>query len=266
MYYVAATIFAVPFDAQGLKVLGGPVPVIESVSQRNFDLSDNGTAAYVSADSALLGHLLWVDREGNEQALTTEPGNYDLVALSPDRSMVAYNDFGSASESIWTYDVETGVHSQETFDGAARLPVWSPNGNRLAFTSAGNGGDFDIYAKMIDPRGEPELLLQREGSQFPDSWSPDGRTLAFHEYKRGNSGPQDIYTLSLDDMTVTPFLTTEANERGPMFSSDGKWIAYVSDEQGDAEVYVMPFPAEQGGKVRISYGGGSEPRWSVDGT
>ena len=120
----------------------------------------------------------------------------------------------------------------------------------------------------MDPRGEPERLLRRERQQYATSWSPDGRTLAFHEPLQGGGGnlDQDIYTLSVDDGEVTPFVTTEADERGAVFSPNGEWIAYVSDELGDTEVFVMPFPAEPGGKVRISYTGGSGPRWSVDGS
>ena len=118
----------------------------------------------------------------------------------------------------------------------------------------------------MDPRGEPERLLPRDGPQFATSWSPDGRTLAFNEYEQGADGPQDIYTLSLDDMEVTPFVATGANERGAMFSPNGQWIAYVSDELGTPEVFAMPFPADPGGKTRVSDTGGFEPRWSVDGT
>ncbi len=268
IYYVASTIFAVAFDAQDLKVLGGPVPVIESASVRNFHLSDTGTAVYLSGGTAALsGDLVWIDREGNEEALTTEPGNYDMPTLSPNRSTVAYFDYGSAAPNIWTYNIDTGISSQETFSPQRDFrPVWSPKGDRLAFTSEMGGNGFDLYFKSIDPRGDPEPLISRPGEQFPDSWSPDGRTIAFHEYEQGVSGSQDIYTLSLEDTEVTPYLTTTADERGPMFSPTGDWIAYVSDEQGSTEVYLMPFPADPGRKRRISYSGGSEPRWNADGS
>ena len=92
IYYAASTILAVPFDAQDLQVSGGPVPVIESAQQFNFDLSDTGTATDLSGGTAaLLSHLVWVDRAGNEEMLTSEPGYYDFPVLSPDRFTVAYD-------------------------------------------------------------------------------------------------------------------------------------------------------------------------------
>ena len=277
-YLLDSQVFALPFDVKSLEVLGEPVSVIENVREQGLGsrfyqiaLSDNGngTAAYFSGSpSALLRTLVWVDRGGREETLTPEPRNYDIPALSPQGSMVAYFDFRSESEDIWTYDLETGVNRQETFfAGRDALPIWSPNGDRLVFNSTRDTDDVaDIFVRRMDPRGEPERLLRRDGPQFATSWSPDGRTLAFNEYEQGADGPQDIYTLSLDDMAVTPFAATEANERGAMFSPNGEWIAYVSDELGTPEVFVMPFPADPGLKTRISYGGGFEPRWSDDGS
>ncbi len=273
VYAMGYDILARTFDSETWE-FGGPVPLVQNVFSSfpppNATLQwvvSAGSMVYLPGEEGQLGgaSLVWVDREGTEEALSTEPGNYRLPALSPDRSMVTYFNFGSGSEDIWTYDIETGVRSQETFfAGVDQLPVWSPNGDRLSFTSERDGDDKDIFTKRMDPRGTPERLLLREGDQYASSWSPDGRTLAFYENK-GPFDPRDIYTLSLDDGEVTPFVTTEADERGAMFSLDGKWIAYVSDEQGTTDIYVMPFPADPGGRVRISYGGGSEPRWGVDG-
>ena len=274
-YYLDSTVFAVPFDLENVEVLAGAVPVVENVvpgPNPSFPLSlavsANGTVVYLAGVVAPpRRNLVWVDREGNEEILSPEPGNYDFPVLSPQRSMVVYFDYQSGNEDIWTYDIETGTPRQETFfDGVDQVPGWSPDGDFLWFTSARDGTDKDIFLRRMDPRGEPERLLERPSDQFATSSSPDGRTLAFHEYEQGAGGSQDIYTLSVDTAEVTPFVTTEANERGAMFAPNGEWIAYVSDELGVTEVFVMPFPADPGGRVRISYEGGSEPRWSVDGS
>ena len=256
---LASTMLAVPFDAQNLEVSGGSVPVIENVGQ-HFDLSENGTAVYLPR-AAQPKDLVWVDREGREETLTAEPGDYNFPVLSPDGSMVSY----VSGDDVWTHDIEAGVPRQETFSaGLDGLPHWNPDGDLLSFSS-GMTEARDIFVKRVDPRGEPVRLLDRARPQFATSWSPDGRWLAFHEYEQGTSGLQDIFTLSLDDGEVSGFASTGADERGAMFSPNGEWIAYVSDEQGDTEVYVMPFPADPGQKVRVSYGGGSAPLWGVEG-
>jgi serine/threonine-protein kinase len=107
-------------------------------------------------------------------------------------------------------------------------------------------------------------LLERQGAQFPNSLSPDGRLLAFSELSPGVR-TRDIWVMPLEgDRTPTPFLTTPFNERSPAFSPDGQWIAYVSDESGNDEVYVQPYPGP-GGKLAISTSGGVTPVWSPGG-
>jgi len=104
-------------------------------------------------------------------------------------------------------------------------------------------------------------LLVREYDQLPACWSSDGRLLAFREIhpKTGD----DIWVLPLGEQPVE-VLATEASERSAMFSPDGRWLAYVSDESGRNQVYVRSYPG--GGEVYpISRDGGVEPLWSRDG-
>ena len=126
-----------------------------------------------------LSDLVWVDRQGNEEALTTEPGNYALPVLSPDGSMVAYDNAG-VNPDIHTHDIQTGISRQETFfAGPDQLPVWGPDGEQLSFVSARGEANRDIYKMRIDPRGEPVLVLTLPGDLAATSWSRDGRTIAF---------------------------------------------------------------------------------------
>ena len=98
-------------------------------------------------------------------------------------------------------------------------------------------------------------------AQFATSWSPDGETLAFN-YEHPET-KFDIYLLELRD-EARPFLRTEFNESAAMFSPDGRWLAYQSDESGRNEVYVRPFPGP-GEKRQVSREGGSEPLWAPGG-
>ncbi|MCH7750261.1 MAG: PD40 domain-containing protein [Acidobacteria bacterium] len=100
--------------------------------------------------------------------------------------------------------------------------------------------------------------------QVPGSWSPDGQTLAFTEYHPDTGA--DIWVLSFSgDPTPRPAVRTPFNEYGPMFSLDGAWIAYTSDESGQNEVYVVSAEGT-GRKWQVSTDGGAEPIWHRDGS
>src|SRR5262249_55716990 len=91
----------------------------------------------------------------------------------------------------------------------------------------------------------------------------DGRFLLFRSLD-----PQtgyDLWVLPVSrDKRPSPFLKTPYDEREGQFSPDGKWIAYQSNESGQFEIYVQPFPGP-GGKFQISSNGGAQPRWNKNG-
>jgi len=126
---------------------------------------------------------------------------------------------------------------------------------------------------MADGSGEKQEILKsqnsnpgnRRGSQAqqPTSWTPDGRILAF-EATTGDTGWDIRYITVEGDATSEPFLVTPFDERSPMISPNGRWVAYISDESGQDEIYVQPFPVG-GERWLISTGGGTEPMWSRDG-
>ena len=269
-YVVDGVLFAAPFDLNRSEVTGGSVAIVENIraaaltGMTQYSFSSDGSLAYMTeldAVASVRNNLVWVDRDGTETAITEKPRDYASPSISSNGNRVVYVYGGD----LWVYNIETGVQQQLTFDpGTDRNPVWHPDGERLAFGSGRSGSGRDIYYKIVDSTEEPEILLSRDGVQVPVSWSPDGSVIAFYDIF-GEAGGRDIYTLSLLDARVAPFVATGANERGPMFSPDGNWIAYVSDEQGADEVFVMPYPAARGGKRRISTQGGIEPRWRPDG-
>jgi Tol biopolymer transport system component len=147
-------------------------------------------------------------------------------------------------------------------EGGGTDPVWSADGRSVTF-AAFEGSYRSIHSVAADG-SDRALLFSGKHSAFPHSWSPDGQALAIYQVTPDSA--RDIFVLRRDRTTfvVDSFLVTQHNERSPVFSKDGKWIAYMSDESGTDEIYVRPYP-RRGGKWTISRGGGREPVWGRDG-
>jgi Tol biopolymer transport system component len=145
-----------------------------------------------------------------------------------------------------------------TFERDNVAAVWSPDGRRVAFSSRDVS---ELYVKSVDG-GSEELLLKRDNQPWAYSWSPDG-LLAL-----GESDPTtglDIWIMPLETHgEPQPFLVTPFGEDAPIFSPDGRWLAYTSNESGQYEVYVQPYPGP-GRRWTISTEGGEAPVWSSDG-
>ena len=261
----AATLMAVPFDPQRLQVTGAAVPVVQDVLQSpaagvaQYSISANGSLAYIPGGlQETQSSLVWVTRNGTEEPLAAPPRAYRTPRLSPDGTRVAVSD-----GQVWLYDLSRQTLTRFTFEGWNEHPVWTPDGKRIAFLSSREGPN-NIYWQLADGSGGLERLTTSDPSHFPRSWSPDGQLLAFHE--NAPTTGLDLWVLSLSDpaRAAQPFLRTQFNEGAPVFSPDGRWLAYVSNETGRYEVYVQPFPGP-GGKSQISTEGGSEPVWNRNG-
>jgi WD40 repeat protein len=189
------------------------------------------------------------------ETLTREPRPFIMVRTSPDGRRLALW-IGTADDEIWTYEIERGILARVA--RGADNPVWSPDGEWIALSGA--GGDDDLGRVRADGSGAPERLLKRTRSQIPTSISPDGRLLAFTEDSPETGS--DVWTLSLDRRETHLVLGTRFNESAGTFSPDGRLLAYVSDETGQNEVYVLPFPGPgPGARRQVSVGGGTSPVW-----
>ena len=265
---------AVAFDLDRLVVTDpNPVPVLEGVITKgngaaNFDLARDGSLVYVAgqAGQALQRTLVWVDREGREEPLDLQTDSYSWAHVSPDGQRIAFSTSDPENEDVWVSEWTRGTLIKVTTDPETdNDPVWTPDGQQLVFPSRREDGRFGFYAKAADGTGSVEKLLMSETGGFfrPYGWSPDGRTLVF-DYG-GADGGGDIGMLSMEgDRPWQPLLQTEASEVSPAISPDGAWLAYVSDQTGQPEVYVERFP-DTGDRRPISTGGGAEPLWSPDG-
>ena len=263
------TLFAVPFDLDRLEVRGVPVPVVQGVSTgtggaAQLDFSRGGTLVFRNGGGgADLRTVQWLDGAGKAQPLVAKAGRYSQLRLSPDGQRLALSAIAGSNQDIWVYEWQRGTMTRLTFGGQNAFPVWSPDGRYVVF----EGGSGMLWTRA-DGAGKPQPLTQSKNPQYPFSFTPDGKRLAFYET---GTALNDLWTVPVESDGAALragkpeiFLQTPFDERDPAFSPDGHWLAYSSNESGAAEVYVRAFP-DQGGRWQISNGGGTRPRWSRDG-
>ena len=268
-------LMAQAFDSDALRLSGEAAPIAArlgtvhganiSYRRRNFTASANGLLVYDPHTDRQRSQMLWVDRHGNALQTLTHLDNVSVPSLSPDESriVVARKDLATNNNDLWLTNALGDNPVKFTFDpGSDLLGLWSPDGQRLVWTSTRNGS-FDLYEKDVSSNGQDTLLLRSERPKFPLDWSRDGRYLLYREI--GPDTSHDIFVLPTSgERKPFPYLQTPAMENGGAFSADGRWIAYASDESGRVEVYVESFPTHSG-KRQISLAGGGGPRWRTDG-
>ena len=193
-----------------------------------------------------------------------EPGIYFDPRISPDGSRLALTVVDADNWDVWIYDLGRQTASRLTFDPAVdqRL-AWTLDGRRVVFASNRGEGASNLFWKAADGTGEVKRLTTSPNDQRAHFWV-DGKTLVFEE--DGPETRQDLHLLSMEgEPTSRPLLKTQFTEDRPALSPDGRWIAYRSNESGQSEIYVRPFPNVEEGKWLISREGGTSPVWGPDG-
>lgn len=267
VYGREGAIWAVAFDPTKLEVIGEPVPVLENVDTKssgaaNFSFSDKGSLVYLRPTQGLQRILVWVDRESNEEPLDFDPRPYSDLSLSPDGKKIAVEILDYKNPDLWILSLENKTTDRFTrypqFDSR---PLWTPEGERIVFAS-NRQGHHGLYWKAADATEQAELLVKSPRLLVPASWSADGKMLVIEELGENI----DIGVVPMEGEHIKQWLLHEEfNERHPAISPGGRWIAYASDESGQYEIYVRPFPNVDERKWLISRGGGTRPVWARDG-
>jgi serine/threonine protein kinase/Tol biopolymer transport system component len=257
------------YDATGTLVLGAPTTIAERLvydpPQRSGPAFSVGADVVAFRSASPDSSLHWVDRRGRTLDTFPERADFHHPWFSPDEQQLAVEktDPATGRHSIWILNPSRGTSSRLLLEpSGAHVPMWSPDGTRIAFGSS-RAGSVDLYDIAADGSGGERLLLDsKAGTVHITDWSLDGRFILYDTDRRGQ---RDLRVLPLSPKgDARPYLETGADERQGQFSPDVHWVAYSSDESGASEVYVRKFP-DTGGKWQVSTRGGAQPRWRRDG-
>jgi hypothetical protein len=240
------TLLAIPFDPANPARAANPLPVIDNVRDAPHVARD-GTLVYVPTRGESNARLVWVDRGGRPTAIGSERLDYTHLDLAPDGRHALLNLEG---ETVDLIDLQGGTRKQVA---QGSFPVWSADGRRVTFR-----GKEGLSWAPTDGSAPPELLVRQPGFVVPTSWNAVTGELAYYDHRRF-----EIWIRSTDGQTRR-FLGAPGRKRSGRFSPDGKWMAFVSDETGDYQVYVTAYPGP-GATVAVSTKGGLSPIWSADG-
>lgn len=265
-------LYAVDFDLKKMEVTGPHVPVVPGVvtppsRSAQFAVSPDGTLAYIPVQARSTELMpVWVDEQGKATRLQVTPRNYNNARISSDGTRVAFDIQDGANRDIWIYDVNHTTLTPLTSDGGSSFPMWGPGDTCVLFASY-RTGRLQVLKHSI-AGGKPELLITLpETAGIPVSLSANGTDLLVTWSDPNHplwDGDMWVAPLSGRDSKSRHFIQRNYNQRHGVWSPDGKWAAYASDESGRWEVYVEPYPGP-GAKTMISTEGGHQPLWSRDG-
>jgi Tol biopolymer transport system component len=264
-----------PFDADKLvlpnaspRELVADVGSVESLGLSEISASNSGILIYQAVGKSTR-HLVWMNRKGDTISEFGQAADWGPPRISPDGKHVAVGklDENSDNAHVWILDATNarGAQVTNTPDATDVSPVWSTDGSRIAYVTW-RPKEFSVYVKPASVEGKSELVNVGSALRHLEDWSRDGRFLLASEFHTDTGW--DVMLVNLADKKSSPILDTVHTEAYGALSSDGKWLAYQSNESGNSEIYVQLFDNGAPGTKRvyqISKGGGMSPRWRRDG-
>jgi Tol biopolymer transport system component len=263
-------LMAQAFELSGLHPTGSAsriadgVSVFRTLGTAHFAASRTGTLAYLGSGDVY--DIVWYNRRGNATATGWAKQEIGGLRISPDgqNAIADIYDARSGTADLWVYDLLRNVPRRFTAEPVSeRSAVWSPDGQRILFTTE-QGGSPNLFTKALDGSAGLQPMVRYPGPIFAEDWSPDSTLVAYsvNTVKTGS----DLWLKPLDgNHEARPFLNTRFEELAARFSPDSQWLAFVSNEtSATPEVYVAPV-SQPGARKQISLGGGTAPRWRRDG-
>jgi len=232
-------LWALPFSLSTLSVTGEPF-LVDSQGDLPTAAAD-GTLAYVHGVTAVLQQLVWVDRNGVVEGPVglPQPG-LGLPALSPDGKRAVVSALENDTPELWVHDLERGTKTRLTFTPDREFgAAWSPVDERVAYR---NGSTANIEVLHTDGSQEVRVVARGSGPSF----TPDGKSLVYSAMEEGAKDP-DLWLRAVEGAgEATRLVSAAGSDRDPRVSPDGRYVAYVSEESGSAEVYLRRFPTGEG--------------------
>jgi len=258
-----------PFDPDRGRPTGPAVALLNGVrtwgdGTGEFAVSQSGDLIYTPGSVRGDESLVLADSRSRDNLPLPRSVNLEDAAMSPDGRRIAVRITGEGdADDLWVLDRDQGTLTRFTTEGQTAMPVWTPDGRRIAYLVQRDSLPMAIFWRAADGSGGAEPLLASESSIAPLQFLRDGRRLLVQGYRRGEQRA-DIGIVTVGDSAIRWLVATEFRELHGQVSPDGRWLAYASDRSGQFEVYVEPLSG-QGGRVQITTGGGMAPRWSPDG-
>ena len=257
-------LWALPFSSDPLGPSGDSFPIANNASWPS--VADAGVLVYRQDGVPQSMRVRIVGRSGTEIDDTDRRWR---IAMQPTFSLDGRRLIGvlgnDDTQDIWLYNLINRNWTRLTADlGREIFPVWAPDEERVAFAS-NRGRDFGIYVQSAEP-SEAQLLLDTPGLEVTTDWNRAADRILYYRVESDERG-RDLWYLEPDGRggyAPKLFLSEPFNQRSGAFSPDGRWVAYVTDQEGPNEVYVRKFP--EGTPVhKVSRQGGEAPRWRGNG-
>ena len=254
-----------------MKVTGEPTTLVEGMrlgpaGSTDLAVSQAGTLVYATSTGTAKQQLVWVTRDGKAKSVDPDwEGDFRFPAISPDgRRLAVARIIDAQTIDLWIKQLDRGPSIKLTEGSENLFPTWKPDGRSVTFSS-NTAGSFALWTKRADGSAQGVLQFSEKRNVFGARWSPDGKWLI---YQTGSNefGSGDILGIRPGiDTAPVPLVATKFTEVAPALSPDGRWLAYTSNESGQSEIYVVPFPNTRAAKWAVSTRGGTEPQWSHSG-
>ncbi len=218
----------------------------------------------------------------NQRRLTNNPARDHSPLWSPDGKRIAFVSErdghvhpirGFPTDEIYVMDANGGNQQNLTNDPHDdSSPSWSPDGKHIVFDTDRNndkGHNREIYVMNADGTNQRRLTNNRTEDEEP-AWSPDGERIAFSARREGHvvhnlDITYEIYVMDADGENEQRLTENRNNDWDPVWSPDGKRIAFMADRKGNGEnfdIYVMDADGGNQQKLTNHRGYDGSPSWS----